>query len=805
VKGLGIIVGVGLAALCLLVWADPAEATTQCHASNNWCEGFAHTSAGAVAAARCGSLRLTNTAPACTTTGVTASNEAGWELNPGECTTFYYFLGSTGVSPPPVPNKVVISAALESGGTAVRVYKDGTTTGGVPDASGTSYQFCATNDGTSTGSPRSGTVRWYLRIIKDDAAGGIGNYNVDSTGIAAVGTNVGFDQGVMRARTYVSALTNNAHASGAAYGTAGDETVTITATFTPPFGDVNRETIRTGIIDEGTLAIGAAGTTVDYDGTSPFAQGYVIDQTFPSASSPYVGALEIVGNNIFGIKWTEMAVAGHCATCTVLSDLVVYNSADFVINPDVSFDQDGSGTPDNLATVKLTNCSGPVITLENRGETGCAAWYLLNSRGEQLTRSMTFATEDASAVVCTNHGSLSPTAGLYTVTWAIPTAGSCTVANTITGSARHMRATNTDQSELSADFLYVSSLYPTTAHTQEPGAIGTEQTTFMVRSNGAGGDASDTIAVYCHVSGVRGDVDIDTSGSAVTRSLIDPTPTTRATGTTDTGADGWTPALTLLATTPLGTAWTAPCSVAFNGNTGSDTQIFEVGVEGGGEGETVYTGADPLTIFGGNVANGTVPITVHSRLLDGEARVGVADQIFVSVYEWPTMAAVVTGGAVVEVDAVNAPGSYVYNLTFPGPGAYLIAANTTDGATPIGAHNVIVLANSTVADILASLNGHRNDTLEILGMDFAGLTFAELLLSAIWLGVLVWALRNKPRPYLMVAAAATIGVLLLFLPIPAMTHVFLVFLVAIAVWLESIVGDRVYERLTGDKTTTTGP
>lgn len=806
-RGAFVFLGVVAAFLALLAFLPSAEATTTCHATGNWCQGYAHasTTTGGVSSARCFALRATNTAPTCSLTGITPSNEASWELDPGACMNVYWFDTTTGVTPPLAPNKVTIAVYFDSLTASPKITF---LNAGAEPANGSSYSVCSTDNILSSGAARSGTLRLFIRPVKDNGPGGVGNYDITSDGAATVGTNVGFDKGAIRGLAYVSSITRNAYPAGAtfAYGSAGDESMTITATMTAPNGDDNAENIRNFIADDATLVTyGANGASVDLETASPsLAQSFTVDSTFPAAGSPYVGGVSILGNSkLTGLKWTAFPATGHGSGLTRFSDIAVYLTANFNVNPEIAFDADGTGTfatADGDIVVKAGSSGGATITVANRGETIYAEWYLFNARGEKLTRSMTFPNEDSGGTTCSAGGSLTPDgSGLYSTTGAIPTSDGCAAAATTIGTDRYYRATNTDQSKRAAQVsIAVSSLYFVDAHLQVAATLvpddfptedATEDFLFEVRSSG-GVDASDVIHIWCHVKGVRQDLNIDTSGSAVTRALRDPNAATRLTATTDTASDGWTGVGSLLASTPLG-EWVGDCDVSFNGNTGTDEEEFLIDIDGGGGGETIYTGADPLTIFGGNVANGSVPITVHSRLLNGEARVGVADQIFVSVYDWPAMTAVVTGGSVVEVDATNAPGAYVYNLTWPGAGAYLIAANTTDGATPIGAHNVIVLANGTAADIMASLNGHRNDSLEIFGMSFNNLEFDGFLTFLVWLGLVLFFLA---RSRVFAAFVATLGLIEALIP-AIMPGSFLgyLLLLAIGVWIEAVAGEKIYQ------------
>lgn len=780
--GLGVLAAVAVLAL----WAEPAEATTVCHATGNWCQGYAHvsTTTGGVASARCFSVRTTNTAPACSTgnPGITPVNEGTWQMAAGQCLTVYYFDTTTGAAPPLVPNKLQLRLFFDSSLATViyNFYPQA-----AEPASGSSYTLCATSDGTPTGSPRAGTYNVHITAIKDNAPGGIGNYNIKSDGTAAVGTINGFDNGALRGQMLVSSLARSAYPAGStfAYGTSGDEQATVTGTFTQPNGDNNVECAATIISDDATHTVGAIGATVDVDATTTLAQAFTIDQTFPFASGPYVPSMAVGCNAILtGLTWTIFASSGHGADITRLSDTVVASTTTFNIDPRINFDQDGSGAPDDLTVVKLGSSSGAVVSVLNRGETYYSEWYLLNARNEQLTRAMTHVTEDASDVACISHGSLTPASGKYSVTVAIPTGGSCAVTATEAGSPRYFEATNTDQADESGQSFAVSTLYFVDSHleidstlTQDdfPTEDATETFDYFIRDDGAGGDDSDAVHGWCHVKTVRADVDIDTSGLAVAGQYRDPTTTVRSSGSTDTGSDGWTTThLDMLATTPLG-GWTWTCTATFNGNSGTDIEDFTIGVEGGG-GETVYTGADPLTIYAGGLNNGTVPVAVHSRFLNGEARVGAASSIFVSVFDWPGMNPVITGASVVEVDSTNAPGAYAYNFTPPYSGAFLVTANTTDvDDNPIGAHNVIDVSSS---DIAASLQEHRDGSIEVLmTSNFAGLGFDGFIFLLFWIAVLLFAsymgwlvLAGFSIPGILFTAIPTLGAMVPDLDFPTL-------------------------------------
>lgn len=727
------LLGAVLAFLAALAFLPSVDATANCGlpvADRCHGESMTATTTGGVASGRCFFFTTSSTAPACSTAGIgTTTNRAAWALTPGSCVTLYYHDVTNGAVPPAAPNKVTLRVDVDTSVTVTKTYQ----ASAAEPASGTSYTFCATSNGDVGGTPRAGT--WYLDLVavKDNGPGGVGNYAVSAAG---TGSPSSFDAGGLRGSTTVSSVSRSAYPAGStfAYGSSADESIAVTTTFTQPNGDNNVETSFNSILDASTLLVGQAGATVDVDATTTLAQSFVADNTFPQGNSPYVPGWTIAGNSVLlGEKWSILSPSGHGGGLTRFSDTFIYDGS-FNIDSRIRMDSEASG---GFASADETDksyvggsCTGAEVDLFNRGELACTSWALVNARDEYLSRSMTHFRRDASNNVCSSYGSLTPSSNIYTASGTFNTGGSCAAAADTTGSTRHLLVTNTDQSYLSGTIYRISSLYHVDSHLQLASTLApddyptddaNEILAYEVRGDGMGGDLSETTRQWCFVDGVRHDAPIDTSGSAITRTIKDPTATTRATGTTDTASDGWTAtSQNLLASTPLGDDWTALCSVAFNGNTGSDTEIYEVFVNTTGGGETVYTGADPLTIFAHQTANGTVPIAIHSRLLDGTARTGAAATIFVSVFDWPSMSPVVTGANVTEVDATNAPGAYAYAFTAPYAGAFLVSANTTDGANPIGAHNVVTV--------------EATNTLELSTMsNFEGLGFDGFLFVLFWI------------------------------------------------------------------------
>lgn len=733
-------------AAALVYWSEPVEATANCQPASpaaNTCMGFSMvgTTTGGTASGRCFALRMVDAGPTCSTGGIgTTANEATWQMDAGGCLTFYYRDTPNGLVPPAVPNKVTIQVYNDQGNNLIKTFLSAAAEP-AQDGVANAFSFCATSDGNVGSAARAGTYFLYLNAVKDNGNGlpGNTNYNIGTNGAGSQDTS--FDAGFLRARIAVSSLTRSAYPAGStfAYGPAGDESITITATFTDPNGDANHEGGMTSILDSATLLVGQAGANVDMDGSS-LAQNFVVDSTFPAANSPYVAGFTLTQNALNGLTWTILQSAGHGSGLTRVSDTFIRTDATFNIDAGIVFDSTGTGTyaaPDGQWVNKLTNSAGAVVTKYNRGETAYFEGYLLNARSEKLTRSMNLAVEDTAPTTCNGPASFTPSgAGLYSGTYTVPTGGACIAAATDAGTPRYWRATNTDQNKRSDEDHTVSSLYYVDAHPQlaDPLVVDNfptedagEDLAYFVRSDGMGGDDSDTVHGYCHVVSVRKDLNVDTSGNAVTGEYLDPTAAVRSTGVADTDSTGWTIHRDLLATTPLGT-WEWECSVSFNGNTGTDTEPFTIGVEGGG-GATEYVGTDPLKVFSSPIiANPGEPIVsvISASFLNGSARLGAADQIFIKVYD--------TDQTLV-VNDVNPTeigfGSYYYSFT-PAANAVLggwtVLVNTTDGANVVGTSNTFFLESDGHVDPVTNFETATTTS----GLEFLALIAVVIVAILIW-------------------------------------------------------------------------
>lgn len=670
--------------LGLLAVVPHAEASTNCHATGNWCQGEAEVrvSASGVTGSRCFYLSTDSNTQTCTPA---SSNQATWKLDAGACITLYWFETITSSATVPAPNKVTAAVKLDNSATDAIAFQ---TLGARPGA-GTTWSFCATSTGLTGASPRAGTYRLYIRAVKDNAVGGIGNYDVDSDGTATVATIDTFDKGALVAKMCIS-VTQSAYPSGStfAYGPAADEVMTISATVTQPNLDANAENLAVGIWDSATKTLGELGSQSDLDGTT-FSGTFTADNSYTTANGPWQPYVRIYGTAaLTSTAWTDASTTAGClgAGMANSSTNIVYQSATFNIDPGVKFDSDGSGGysgADDLTVIKLGSSSGAAVSVLNKGETFYAEWYLYNARSEYVTRSMTFAREDSTPTTC-NSGSISAVSSKYSTTSTLATSSVCLTTATTTGSPRYFRATNTDQNHRSGQLFGVSSLYFVDSHIQLSGTLvkddfptedSAEDTSYRISTA-----VTDTTHGWCHVKSVRKDVDVDTSGSAVTWTYLDSTPTSRLTGTTDTASDGWTSThLDLLASTPLG-SWTFRCAATFNGNTGTTDQTFTVAVPAGA---TIAEG-DPLRVScTPNLANPseTVTCTAAESNADGSARTGNAAGTFYDLWN-PSNTQIVTGGATTEIGST---GNYRFTYSpgaSPTLGNYIVVVRTTD-ASPV--------------------------------------------------------------------------------------------------------------------------
>lgn len=484
------------------------------------------------------------------------SDRGTWELNAGESITLYYKTWTTGV-PPDAPTNVILRVYSDNGNTQVIQLHNG-----APPADGTSFTFYSTDNGLSGGAPRAGMYRLYVQATCSPALScPLGTYDINS--------DANGDKGALRGGLTVSDIAKNAYPAGSmyAYGPSGDETMTFTAQTADRFEDTGtNQTVRIhtrrnagSIIESGsTQELGTGGST---------ASSFIADNTYdPTAGTSYDAEFEIVGTStlLTSEKWTHIATSGNGADIVRDSATIARYANRFLVDPRIYFSIDGSSA---------TNDATSTFALYNRGEAVTSTFHLLNARDESLSRSMNISIVNSGGSVESGPSSITPSANVYTFVYAVG-AGDTAAADT-TGSNKKLRATQTDQTKDSNNVFAVSSLYFVDSHPQlnDPSLNADDFPTEDANETTSGVISADIFSFFAHVKNVRKDTNIDTSGSALTFTVLKPDASTRATQTTDTGSDGWTSNFDF-PLEPPGGAWAITANVAFNGNTGTDSETL---------------------------------------------------------------------------------------------------------------------------------------------------------------------------------------------------------------------------------------
>lgn len=382
------------------------------------------------------------------------ADQAIWECNPGDELTFQFEFESHGALPPAAPSDVVIQIRASDDATVIRTFID--INEPVP-ANGQDFPFRCTSNGLITGTDRSGTFRLYLRVIKDDSPGGIGNYDESSDEASAGNT-----RGVMRSTLEVDTLTSNAPGTTHAYGPAADNNVRLFANATERFSDDNDETVRLSVIRTAGLAVIQTGATEEIGANGDTTEDFVIDTTFDSALVWYGARFEIIGlSDLTGAIWTRFADT-LTSNITRVSDTEARRIGVFRADPRIIFSSDGTTRDDGVAcTPDVLGPSFPRTTY-NRGETIACTFRLLNALDVQLTRSMTIELRRAPPNDCTGAliQSQSLSGATYTPTRTIPSTDLAQDGLLTSPATRVIvRATNTDQADCSQQAYIVSSTY----------------------------------------------------------------------------------------------------------------------------------------------------------------------------------------------------------------------------------------------------------------------------------------------------------------------------------------------------------
>ena len=362
------------------------------------------------------------------TDGSQTNTDKTWEVNPsGSINITYSTVGDNNA--PILPDgdagdRFLVQIFYENEtGTAVQTLYDQTSA----PASPTTWTF----DTTSA----AGTYRIFARIIgtnetlRDD-------YDVTTDG---GGPPTDWHKGALRVSMNVTDVAVSAYPAESifAYGTAVDESATITVTHTASRVVSNTEDVKIRIrrnSDQAEIDVGAT-QDAETDGTT--ARSFVIDNSFDAATTSYDAEIEIVGASalLTTEKWTHI----NTATLPVTKDSATIARYPNRFNANSSLSISGMSLGE---------------TVYNRGESSTYTFNILNTRSEQLTRTMNWSMRDsANSVRTTASGSGASYSKTYVIT------STDTAANTTAGDQWNILITTSDApTGVTADIFSVSSL-----------------------------------------------------------------------------------------------------------------------------------------------------------------------------------------------------------------------------------------------------------------------------------------------------------------------------------------------------------
>lgn|GEM_PF-3507391 len=419
--------------------------------------------------------------------------------------------------------------------------------------------FFATSDGTSTGAPRAGTFRLFVEGLCSGVGCVPATYDVSS--------DANGDRGGLRAGLVVSDITKNAYPAGSiyAYGPAGDESMTFTASSTNRIEDTGtNQTVRINTRRNGGAVIENA-SSQELGASGLTASSFSADNTYdPTSGTAYDAEFEVVGNSnlLASQKWTYIASQGNGANITRDSVSVARYANRFSVDPRIYFSTDGTTVNNDVTTN---------FSVYNRSESVSWQFCLVGARSEKLSRAMNVGVVAANASIENGPTSRTPSSFLYSTSYTVGASDQAT--HDAIGSPKNFRVTNTDQTKDSDTSHSVSALYYVDAHAQlnNTTVVKDDFPTEDSTEDFSGIIAADVFSFFGHIKNVRKDTDIQTSGSALTFTIARPNATTRTTETADTGSDGWTVDTDFSLEAPAGT-WVVTASTTFNGNSGTDSE-----------------------------------------------------------------------------------------------------------------------------------------------------------------------------------------------------------------------------------------
>lgn len=316
-----------------------------------------------------------------TTNSVNAHTDKAWEITPGASQTLFINQQTvSGAAPPALPTGTGAGGAFDY--CNIFIYYENETSSPV-------QQFTNTGCPASvsfTNTTKAGTYR--IRVVFRDCSVGVTSCTTflypEQNSDANLGTGDNNNhKGALRVGMDVTSVTVSAYPAGStfAYGTSGNEDLTITVNHTQPQGTATSEDIRINSRKNGSGTPTETGATKKAASGGSTTQAFTTDNTYTAELAGYDGEIELIGNSpLTGEKWTHI----NTATSPVVKDsATVARRPDFFnIDPRIS-----------LANVSTGQ------TVYNRGEATTHQFQLLNARNENLTRSTTWNIRDSANTV----------------------------------------------------------------------------------------------------------------------------------------------------------------------------------------------------------------------------------------------------------------------------------------------------------------------------------------------------------------------------------------------------------------------
>ena len=379
----------------LVLLAGAADAG---HVSNhngvNGCSRVAHTQAGGTNYYKVSIEASPIASDVCT-------DVAGYRIgNAGSCVDLRGDIATTGGPSAPDETRVYIFADFLTtdhgangaspwiSSSLVRTYTQSGTT-----LDGAALNFCATTDGTATGSPRAGTYRIVIRVCdhatSSTCAGNLYDFNSDpgsNGGLAGTGNTVGgFAQGGLVAGCAPTSWQDGFTAGGSEIGvySGGDARAQRLACV---------EAISATAPHDVTLSIvSAAGSTLDTSVETDLGAGANIDATwstvltysdaYPDSTNPTKRAVVSSNSDLLGEAWTYFVAAPSGATLTSSTQLdMAWGSVQKTFSTPCAPDNPtGAGATTTLMPFEDVDCTGAALD-DARGDDMTSGYFRVYAR-----------------------------------------------------------------------------------------------------------------------------------------------------------------------------------------------------------------------------------------------------------------------------------------------------------------------------------------------------------------------------------------------------------------------------------------